>query len=261
VTADWDPARYERFAAERAQPFWDLLDLVEPPVRRLVDLGCGTGALTAAAARRLDATDALGIDRSPAMLAVAAQHANASLRFEQGDVATWAAPGGHDLVLANASLQWSPDHASVLRRWTVALDPGGRLAVQVPANADHPSHLAITAVAEREPYRSAFGADGPPPDPVAANVLPPERYAEILHALGYVDQHVRLQVYPHVLASSHDVVEWTRGTSLTRIVAELPGDLHDRFIDDYRAELIERIGERAPYLYAFKRILFSARRP
>ena len=50
----WDPQQYERFAAERAAPFWDLLSLVRPvPGGRVVDLGCGNGELTAALHRRL----------------------------------------------------------------------------------------------------------------------------------------------------------------------------------------------------------------
>jgi len=44
---DWDPAQYERFKAQRSQPFWDLIDLVQPVrIERAVDLGCGTGELT-----------------------------------------------------------------------------------------------------------------------------------------------------------------------------------------------------------------------
>jgi hypothetical protein len=44
----------------------------------------------------------------------------------------------------------------------------------------------------------------------------PEEYAGILFELGYVEQHVRLQVYPHVLDSSRDVVELARGATRTR---------------------------------------------
>jgi len=47
----WDPAQYERFAAERNAPFFELLALVQPvPGGQAVDLGCGTGTLTAALA-------------------------------------------------------------------------------------------------------------------------------------------------------------------------------------------------------------------
>ncbi len=45
--SDWDPDQYRRFATERAQPFWDLIELVDlSTVDRMVDLGCGDGALS-----------------------------------------------------------------------------------------------------------------------------------------------------------------------------------------------------------------------
>ena len=258
----WDPDRYGRFAAERAQPFHDLVGLVarDRPIGRLVDLGCGTGELTAALVAELGAREATGVDTSPRMLARCAAHAGPRLRFLRADLATWTSDGDHDVVLANASLHWVPDHPTVLARWTDALVPGGQLAVQVPANADHPSHRASVAVAEREPFRSALGGTVPA-DPVAANVLRPEDYALLLHDLGYGDQHVRLQVYTHELASTDDVVEWVRGSSLTRFTAILPPDEHEPFVEAYRRELHERIGRRAPYLYTFKRILLWGRRP
>src|SRR5260370_1153359 len=66
----WDPERYERFRAERAQPFRDLLALVERrPAMRAVDLGCGTGDMTGDLHRELAARDTVGIDRSQATLA------------------------------------------------------------------------------------------------------------------------------------------------------------------------------------------------
>jgi trans-aconitate 2-methyltransferase len=162
-------------------------------------------------------------------------------------------------VFANASLHWVPDHPAVLARWWAALAPGGQLAVQVPSNADHASHTVAVELAEREPYLSALGGT-PPPDPVAANVLTPERYAGVLHDLGAARQHVRLQVYGHVLDRSADVVEWVKGTSLTRFAKALPPDLYDRFVDEYRRLLLAEIGDTAPYFYPFKRVLMWATR-
>jgi trans-aconitate 2-methyltransferase len=81
-SADWNPAQYERFRDERSAPFYDLLDLVEPrPGMRVVDLGCGTGALTREMHRRLTARETVGIDTSPAMLARSAAIAGEGLRF------------------------------------------------------------------------------------------------------------------------------------------------------------------------------------
>ena len=83
----------------------------------------------------------------------------------------------------------------------------------------------------------------PPPDPVAANVLAPEQYAILLDHLGAARQHVRLQVYGHRLARSADVVEWVKGTSLTRFTNVLPAELHAEFIAAYTARLLELIGD------------------
>ncbi len=257
--SDWDPVQYERFKAQRSQPFWDLVALVDPDgVERGVDLGCGTGELTAAAADRLDIAELVGVDNSPAMLESASEVASGRVRFEVGDIAAWTSAGDRDLVLANASLQWVPDHPTVLARWVAGLRPGGQLAVQVPSNGDHHSHLASAHVATLEPFASAFGGD-PPPDPVVGNVLAPERYSALLYELGIAEPHVRLQVYPHVMPSTESVVEWTKGTSLTRFFKRLPAELHDPFVDAYRAELLARLGHHEPYLFAFKRILMWGR--
>lgn len=260
MSADWDPDQYARFADQRAEPFWDLVGLLssDRPVGRLVDLGCGGGELTVALAERVGAGDVVGIDSSPAMLADAAARERAGVRFEQGDIASWCEPDAYDIVLANASMQWVPDHGAVLERWTRSVRPGGQLAVQVPANADHPSHLVATDIANTEPFRSAF--DGaPPPDPVAVNVAAPEWYARRLHGLGFVEQHVRLQVYGHLMPSTAAVTEWVKGTSLTRFFKRLPASLHEPFVDAHRTALIEQLGDVSPYFYPFKRILMWGR--
>ena len=92
--SDWNPEQYGRFREERARPFFDLLDLVQPrPGLRAVDLGCGTGELTQELHRRLSARETIGIDKSPAMLAKSALFAGDGLRFEQGDIGAFASAG------------------------------------------------------------------------------------------------------------------------------------------------------------------------
>jgi trans-aconitate 2-methyltransferase len=259
---DWNPEQYRRFAAERAQPFHDLLALIEPgSIDRAVDLGCGPGELTALAAEQLRVGEMIGIDNSQAMLDKAAEHVSPGVRFEFGDIGEWKSGADFDLVLAAASLQWVPDHAGVMARWAGALRPGGQVAIQVPANADMPSHAVARQVAEREPYRSMFGPEGPPVDPVQAYVLRPEQYAQILYDLGFERQHVRLQVYPHVLPSTRHVVEWVRGTMLTRFEKRLDADAFDAFVADYETELLRVLGDHEPHFFPFRRILMWARLP
>lgn len=266
----WRPATYDRFADERSQPFFDLLGLCrEVPGGRVADLGCGTGRLTAELHARSRASGTVGVDLSATMLAEAASLEVPGLTFRYGDIAAFGAGdtgifgpseegAGFDLVFSNAALQWVPeDHRDVLARWTRALRSGGQMAVQVPANVDHASHLTAAEVAAEEPFFSAM-AGSPPPDPVRG-VLRPEAYAEALHRLGFVEQHVRLQVYGHVLATTEAVVDWVSGTSLNRFRTRLDPELFGRFVDRYRERLLSVLGRQSPYFYTFKRILLWGR--
>jgi trans-aconitate 2-methyltransferase len=255
VSDTWDPDQYSRFKKERSAPFFDLLGLVRPmPNGLVVDLGCGTGELTVTAHERLGARQTVGIDSSPAMLARAARLGAAGISFAEGDIASFASAEPLDAIISNAALHWVPDHPTVLARWTAALGERGQLAVQVPANLDHPAHVIAGEVAEEEPFLSAFGGN-PPPDTVRS-VLNPEDYAVILDELGFAEQHVRLQIYGHRLASTTEVVEWVRGTALTRFASRLPHALFNEYLDRYRTRLVQTLGVQEPYFYPFKRILF-----
>jgi trans-aconitate 2-methyltransferase len=256
----WNPSQYERFRNERAQPFFDLLALIERDVARprVADLGCGTGELTSEAHAALAARETIGVDNSAAMLAKAAALRVDGLSFREGDIAEFGEGERFDVILSNAALHWVDDHERVLTRWRDALTDGGQLAVQMPTNADHPSHVLAREVAGEEPFVSAFDGE-PPVDPVL-RVRPPEEYSALLDRLGFERQHVRLQVYPHRLPSSSDIVEWVKGTNLTRFEARLSPELYAEFLDRYRARLVATVGDRRPYLYTFKRILFWARR-
>jgi trans-aconitate 2-methyltransferase len=255
----WSPAQYARFRDERSQPFYDLAAMVEHrPGMRIVDLGCGTGALTAWLHRELAADETLGIDVSDSMLAEAAGQHAAGLRFERREILEFAERregGGFDLVFSNAALQWVDHHETLFAALARLLAPAGQLAVQMPANDDHVSHATARAVAREEPFASALEGYVRP-DPVRA----PEWYAEMLHGLGFGEQRVLLRVYPHVLSETRAVVEWVKGTYLTPYAARLPAELYASFIARYEERLLAALGESRPYFYSFKRVLIWAQR-
>jgi trans-aconitate 2-methyltransferase len=249
----WSPAQYERFRDERKQPFVDLLALVRPRAEmRVVDLGCGTGDLTAELHRTLAARETLGLDTSPEMLAKAPADV-AGLRFVEADLGAFADAGTWDLVFSNAAVHWVPDHPALFRRLRNAVAPGGQLAVQMPANFTHVSHSVASEVAGEAPFRGALGGwrrEVP--------VLAPEAYAALLDELGAGEQHVRLQVYGHHLGSRDDVVEWTKGTLLTDYRRRLAPAQYDAFVARYRERLLPQLADTRPFFYPFRRLLLWA---
>ncbi len=253
----WNPEHYEKFATERSRPGFDLLEMVRPvPGGDVIDLGCGTGELTARLHAHTEAAVTIGVDSSGSMLAKARPLARNGLVFEVGDIGEFEAEASFDVIFSNAALHWVPDHPRLLRRIAAGLRPGGQLAVQVPANNDHPSHVIAAELAVEAPFAEYVRRS---PQATIQAVCTPERYAELLDEIGFVEQQVRLQVYGHHLTSTAEVVEWTKGTTLLRYRPLLPPELYDSFVEQYSTRLIEKLGDKVPYFYTFKRILFWAR--
>src|SRR5206468_12092316 len=124
---------------------------------------------------------------------------------------------GWDLVFSNAALHWVDDHERLLEQLAAALAPCGQIAFQVPAQHDTLTHRVAAELALEEPFLSAFGGWRR-----SQPVLPPDAYARLLHRYGFTDQTAELIVYPHVLPSRDEVVEWVKGTMLTEYKRHLP---------------------------------------
>lgn len=250
----WNAGQYDKFRNERSQPFFDLVDLVEPKQdMAVVDLGCGTGALTALLHERFGAAQTLGIDSSPNMLARAPTAER--LRFEIGDIADVRSVDAFDLVFSNAAFQWVSGHEILLAKIMTALRSGGQVAIQIPKNNTHPTQ-SIGRQLETEPPFDAI-----PPNPVDGNVLEPEAYAQILDRLGFTRITVRLQIYLHRLDSREAVFEWVRGTYLNWYAESLSTDLYQEFLAEYRRRLSAALPDDHPFLFTFRRILMHAVKP
>ncbi len=247
----WDPIQYVKFQREREQPFADLLALIEPaPAMRVVDLGCGAGNLTRRLHEALGARETIGIDRSARMLEAATRDPlPPGLRFQTGTIEDFADREGFDLIFSNAAFHWVQDHEALIGRLASALKRGGQLAFQVPAMHDTRSHSLPDELTEAPPFRAAFGGWRRPQP-----VLDPAEYARVLFRAGFREPRVRLVIYPHLLASRDEVVEWMKGTLLTEYEKRLSPDLYRDFVEAFRAGLLPRLPDERPFLFPFKRI-------
>lgn len=249
----WDPDLYLRFRSERAAPFEDLLGLVRPATGlSVLDLGCGTGELTARLSEVLPESDVVGVDSSPDMLTRARGLARPGLRFELGSVEeAW---GEFDLVFSNAALHWVAGHRDLIPRLFGMVKPGGQLAVQVPSNHDHPANRTGDEIAGRAPFREALEGWTR-----TVHVLPLPEYAELLHSAGAADLTVMEKVYPHVLRDARALLDWLSGTTLRPYLSRLPQPQRDSFLEAVEGELERRFPHR-PVFFGFRRILLHARR-
>src|SRR5437868_4842460 len=109
VEQHWDPARYQRnagFVAVLGQPAVELL--APRPDERILDLGCGDGALTAVLAQQACIT---AVDASPGQVA-AARARGLDAHVADGTRLGFAAE--FDAVFSNAALHWMRDPAAVV---------------------------------------------------------------------------------------------------------------------------------------------------
>lgn len=258
MSVTWDPDRYSAFAGERERPFADLVARVRTAdVRFVVDLGCGPGTATVQLLERWPAARVVGVDSSPAMLARAARAARAPrLFFEQADLTTWEPDEPPDVVVANAVLQWVPDHVEVIGRFAALLAPGGSLALQVPGNFGEPSHTSMRELAASGRWRLPAGLLRQSP------VLEPAGYLSVLTGLG-LDADVWETTYLHVLSGANPVLDWVRGTALRPLLAVLD----DRDAASLEAEYATALREAYPpdpagrTVLPFRRIFAVGRRP
>jgi trans-aconitate 2-methyltransferase len=262
----WDPAEYSRYADERGRPFIDLLTRIDCPApRRVVDVGCGPGNLTALLASRWPSSVIEGLDSSPEMIARATSVDGVAFRVE--DAAAWTMPGDADVVISNATLQWVPGHQELLRGWAASLPADGWLAFQVPGNFGAPSHTLMRSLAASPRWAPLVGDVLRHHDAVGT----PSDYARLLLDAGLAAQAWET-TYLHVLAGRDPVLDWVRGTGLRPVLAALadqrgpdPGDERpavEVFEAEYAAEL------RAAYpptdhgtLFPFRRIFAVAHKP
>ncbi len=129
--ADWDTIRALHAPESRVEAA--ILKLVgDRPLRGVLDLGTGTARMLELLAPRADR--AVGVDQSPAMLAIARAHVDQSglrnVQLRQGDI--YAPPverDAYDLVVIHQVLHFLDDPARALAEAALALRPSGRLLV------------------------------------------------------------------------------------------------------------------------------------
>ena len=181
-----------RFVANLAGGVVDLL----APQRgeRILDLGCGDGALTEQIAGA--GASVLGVDNSSSMLAAARMR---GLRVVQVSGDRLSFDQEFDAVFSNAALHWMPNQPAVLAGVHRALKPGGRFVAEMGGLGNIAAiRVALQAILQR------YGIDA---EAAAASFYPsPQQYTVLLQAAGFRVETIKLIPRPTPLPAG--MVAW-----------------------------------------------------
>jgi len=197
ATSRWDAADYARNAAFVPTLGAPVVELLAPqPGERILDLGCGDGALTVKLA---DAGAIVtGVDASPEMIA-AARARGLDAHVMDGQHLSFGPE--FDAVFSNAALHWMLDPSAVAAGVFRALRPGGRFVGEMGGEGNI---ATLRAALHAELAERGYAMPGGDPQWYAA----PDEFADIYEAAGFTDIEASLIPRPTPLPAG--VAGWLR---------------------------------------------------
>lgn len=209
-----------------------ILEWLQPQAgETVVDLGCGSGELTAQIAA--SGARVIGLDRAPEMVA-AARERFAEIEFREADATTFRLEEPVDAVFSNATLHWVKDAGAAAARIRAALKPGGRFVAELGGQGN-------VASIERA-LRGARAALQTPPAESPWFFPSLGEYADVLEAAGLRVVRAELFERPTKLEGEDGLQAW-----LVMFGAAWLADL----TPDLRAEVAARVEKQLrPQLFA-----------
>src|SRR5579872_3106546 len=256
--ADWNAARYHQISSPQQTWGRRVLDrLALEGFERVLDIGCGTGRVTAEIAARVPHGGVVGLDQSAAML----DTARPWLREQAGRATLVRADGAalpfnraFDAVFSGATFHWIHDHGALFRSIIQALKPGGRLNAQCGGEGNLAVLKARAEGLMRHPRFAASFDDWTEPT-YYADVASTERR---LAAAGFVDIHVWMEAAPTTFDGPEEFRQFIGDVCVREHVARLSREDRDAFL---RELTVAAAGDTPPLTLDYWRLNIAARRP
>ncbi len=227
----WNATDYSQQSSAQAQWAHELIAKLNlRGDERLLDVGCGTGSITAAFADQLPQGAVVGIDFSADMIAFAQrEYVRPNLAFYQMDATAIELAATFDVVFSNATLHWVADHAAVLRGVRQHMQPGGKILWQMGGAGNAQGVImAAQTVTERAEWRPYF-VDFVLP----YNFCGPALYVDLLPQTGFAAE--RVELIPKTMIHGVDgFMGWLR-TTWFPVTNQVPADQRADLIDQFAA--------------------------
>lgn len=155
---EFDAKKYEKASVHQKEWGKQIIAQLElGGSERILDLGCGDGALTAQLAQRVPAGYVIGVDSSEAMLELAKRNESGNLSFMRQDINELAYSDEFDLIFSSATLHWIKDHPRLLDNTFRALRNGGVARFNFAGNGNCGALiLVLHEIMSRPAFRQYF---------------------------------------------------------------------------------------------------------
>lgn len=210
------------------------------PGERVLDAGCGRGAVLFAAAEAVGADGlAHGIDLAPGMVertaAVARDRGLDQVRVEVMDAQEPVLEhSAYDVVFSSLVVFFLPDPLAGLRAWRSATRDGGRLGLTTFVSRDDERWAWLEEVfPERNPRATSASntadgsrdGDGNPDDEGPFSSI--ERLHELLGPAGWMDPRSDERTHDVTFTDNEQVLAWSWSHGMRRNWERLPEDRHE----------------------------------
>jgi SAM-dependent methyltransferase len=256
--------RYDTMAGSFGEAMLDAAGL--QPGDRVLDVGCGNGATTIEAARRVrPAGTALGVDLSAPMLAVAKTRAAAAgvdeADFLQADAQVHPFPAGEfDAVVSRFGLMFFDDPDAAFANLARALRPSGRIAFVAWQGLER-SEWIMVAGAAAAPYVGI--PEGIAPDaPGPFGLADPARVRRMLEGAGFVGVTLEELTRPMRIGNDvDDALSFIRSLPVVRdLLGAAPADKQAAAVEAAREALGPYAGPEGVVMHNNGAWLVTARR-
>lgn len=198
MSTTWDAEQYEGKHSFVWRLGAGVLELLAPQSgERILDLGCGTGQLTAEIAKK--GARVVGLDNSANMIGQARQN-YPGLSFVLGDATSFRFDEAFDAVFSNAALHWVKNAEAAVNSIGQALKRGGRFVAEFGGSGNTRAILSA--------FRSVLGAESDARCPWYYPSI--AQYSSLLERYGLETRHAELFDRPTALEGETGMEDWLR---------------------------------------------------